>query len=91
MNIVNFDADKRIATIQLSTTEVQKIKNLLYFYYSEDLSKNDASIELYKDFFILFELLTHKKLDSWATTFLATTFLPNSEEKEETEKNETTY
>lgn len=64
MNIINFDADKSIATIQLYTTEVQKIQRLLHFYYSKDLKQNnDGSIELYKDFFILFELLTHKKID----------------------------
>lgn len=67
MNIINFDTNKRSTTIELSSTEARQIRNLLYFSVEEN--KEDSNKELYKDFFILVELLTSKRLDSWALEY----------------------
>ncbi len=67
MNIISFDINKRNTTIELSTTEARQIRNLLYFSIEEN--KEDSNKELYKDFFILVELLTSKRLDSWALEY----------------------
>lgn len=76
MNIINFDTNKRNATIELSTTEAIKIKNLLLFDMNDE-KMNDT--DLYKDFFILTELLTHRRLDSWATEYYNSIGFGNSE------------
>ena len=67
MNIISFDTNKRNTTIELSTTEARQIRNLLYFSIEEN--KEDSNEELYKDFFILVELLTSKRLDSWTLEY----------------------
>ena len=67
MNIISFDTNKRSTTIELSITEARQIRNLLYFSVEEN--KEDGNKELYKDFFILVELLTSKRLDSWALEY----------------------
>ncbi len=67
MNIISFDINKRNTTIELSSTEARQIRNLLYFSVEEN--KEDSNKELYKDFFILVELLTSKRLDSWALEY----------------------
>lgn len=67
MNIISFDTNKRNTTIELSSTEARQIRNLLYFSIEEN--KEESNKELYKDFFILVELLTSKRLDSWALAY----------------------
>lgn len=72
----SFDTNQRKTIIELSTTEAIKIKNLLLFDIN-DGKMNKA--DLYKDFFILVELLTHKRLDSWTTEYYNSIGFGNSE------------
>ncbi len=76
MNIVSFDTNQRKTIIELSTTEAIKIKNLLFLAMKEE--RTDYG-DLYKDFFILVELLTHRRLDSWATEYYNSIGFGNSE------------
>lgn len=76
MNIISFDTNQRKTIIELSTTEATKIKNLLLFDMN-DGKMNDA--DLYKDFFILVKLLTHRRLDSWAIEYYNSIGFGNSE------------
>lgn len=76
MNVISFDTNQRNTTVELSTTEVVKIKHLLLLAMKEERTSYG---DLYKDFFVLVELLTHRRLDSWATEYYNSIGFGNSE------------